>query len=373
MDRVSVESIGPKTLTPLVRAATGHDEIEISRWTCTPIHSGGGTTTGGIYRFMGEAEHGAGGHPWSLILKVIQAQSNSTETAGSDDWNREVFAYSSSQLQQLPQGVGAPRCFGVLEQAHESWLWLEDLTEPEPQWSLDHYYAAARFLGRFNGAYLSGRPVPSDSWWSNGWLRSYVESVTPTLGRLPTLMKHSLVQRLFPDRAADHVCQLWARRNSLFDYLDRVPKTFCHLDANRRNLFLRFDAIGRQELRLVDWAFAGIAPSGQELNALVVGSVLLYAMEPSDLPQLERAALAGYTEGLAEAGWKDDQRHIRASFAASAVLRYVAYMLVRMPVLLDERRRVWAERVLGHSLEDFIDRCVEVRQYLLDLAAKACP
>jgi hypothetical protein len=98
---------------------------------------------------------------------------------------------------------------------------------------------------------------------------------------------------------------------------------------------------------------------------------LLYAMEPSDLPQLERVALAGYAEGLDESGCKHDQRQIRASFAASAALRYIAYILVRMPILLDERRREWAERVLGHSLEDFIDRCVEVRHYLFDLAAEA--
>lgn len=373
MYQVPVESIDSMTLTPMVRAAIGDDEVEISRWICTAIHSGGGTTTGSIYRFSGDAEHGSARHHWSVILKVVQAQQDGAQIAGSADWKREVFAYSSSQLQHLPQGVGAPRCFGVLELDRESWLWLEDLTETEPQWSLEYYYAAARLLGRFNAAYLAGRSVPSDSRWSKGWLRSYVESATPALERLPTLVEHSLIQRLFPDRAADQVCQLWAGRNRLLDYLDRGPETFCHLDANRRNLFLGLDARGRQELRLIDWAFAGTAPIGQELNALVVGSVMLYAMEPSDLPQLERAALTGYAEGLEEAGLKDDHLNIRASFAASAVLRYVAYTLVRMPVLLDEGQRPWAERVLGHSLEDFIDRCVEVRQYLFHLAAEACP
>jgi hypothetical protein len=368
---VQVESVDAQTLTPVVRAATGNAALEISRWTCTPIHAGGGAATGGIYRFSGEAGDGPAGHPWSVILKVVQIQEDGADTAGSDDWRREAFAYSSSELQHLPPGVGAPRCFGVLEHVHERWLWLEDLTEPERQWSLDHYHAASRCLGKFNGAYLAGRAVPADSWWSHGWLRSYVESAAPALDRLPALMKHPLIQRLFPDRTADQVGQVWARRNMLLDYLDRAPQTFCHLDANRRNLFLRVDTAGRQELRLVDWAFAGSAPIGQELTALVVGSVVLYAMEPADLAQLERAALAGYAEGLEAAGCTYDRRQIRAIFAAAAALRYNAYILVRMPVLLDERRREWAERVLGHSLENFIDRCVEVRHYLLNLAAEA--
>jgi thiamine kinase-like enzyme len=186
-------------------------------------------------------------------------------------------------------------------------------------------------------------------------------------------MKHSLIQRLFPGGTADQVWRLWARRDRLFDYLDRVPKTFSHLDANRRNLFLGIDARERQELRIVDWAFAGTAPIGAELNALVVGSVLLYAMEPSDFAQLERAALNGYVEGLEEIGQKYEQHYIRASFAASAALRYVAYILVRMPILLDERLCAWAEGVLGHSIEDFIDRCVEVRQYLFDLTPEVLP
>jgi hypothetical protein len=99
--------------------------------------------------------------------------------------------------------------------------------------------------------------------------------------------------------------------------------------------------------------------------------VLLYGLEPADLPELERRVLAAYANALREIGWRGDEREIWLGFAVSTALRYTAYTLLRLPILLDERQWAWAERAIGHSIEDFIDRVVTMRGYLLGLATEA--
>jgi hypothetical protein len=330
-------------------------------------------TTGGLYRLEGEGNDRGRIIPWSVILKTLRPPSGSGVPSEWDYWKREALAYTSGALRVLPGGVVAPRCFGTLEDGtQETLLWLEDVREEsEPVWSVEDYRVAARHLGAFNGSYPSERSIPAEPWWSHGWLQSYVESATSMLAQLPALMKHPLIRCLFPDHSVDQVCRLWAERTTLLRVLDQLPQTFCHLDAIRRNLFRRSGAAGQRQTVLVDWAFAGTGAVGQELAALVVGTVLLYGLELRDLPQLEQMALAGYIEGLKEVGWEGDERDVRLGFAASGALRYTAYVLVRMGILLDDQQRLWAERVLGRPIEHFIDRVVALREYLFGLADEA--
>ncbi len=119
-------------LTPLVRQALRNESAEVTSFQYAALSSGfAGMTVGGhgTFRFRGVA----GGASWSLILEVL----GRTAGAGSDaprDWNywkREVLVYQSGLLAGLPQGLSAPRCFGVSAQADdEYWIWLEDLGAP---------------------------------------------------------------------------------------------------------------------------------------------------------------------------------------------------------------------------------------------------
>ena len=56
--------------------------------------------------------------------------------------------------------------------------------------------------------------------------------------------------------------------------LDKLPQTFCHLDAYRPNLFLRRDADGSNQTVAVDWAFTGIASVGEEIANLLAASLI---------------------------------------------------------------------------------------------------
>jgi hypothetical protein len=366
MDGVDrLQAIDRPMLTNLVRRSRQSETLEVIDWQSTALDGGGGHATGGVYRVAGNGRDRGEVVPWSLVLKV-------TRSSGVDDnpqsWGhgkRELRAYSSGLLEGLPGDLAAPRCYGAIEQPDGTdWLWLEEIKDTAgPRWPLAQYAIAARHLGGFNGAYTCA--LPTDPWLSSGWLRSWVAAAAPGIVQLPGVLDHPLVRRLFPADSAAHVLDLWARREALLHVFDRLPQTLCHFDAVRRNLFARPGGDGRDQTVVADWAFVGPGAIGVDLAPLVVGSVLLYGAELSDLPALEEAALAGYLHGLCEAGWRGDPRAVRLGYLAAAALRYTLYGVVRLGVLLDERQHAWAERAIGHPLVEFIDRVVAVREYAL--------
>jgi hypothetical protein len=131
--------------------------VEIHNWSVEPIHSGGGEGLG-VYRFAGNGKDRGQPVWWSLILKEIGAPAEGGYEDNWNYWKRETIAYGSGLLEDLPGGLGAPRCFKVEELADGTMrLWLEDLSASnDTPWSVDRYALAARHLGQFNGAGLAG-------------------------------------------------------------------------------------------------------------------------------------------------------------------------------------------------------------------------
>jgi hypothetical protein len=173
----------------------------------------------------------------------------------------------------------APRCFGVTEQlGGEVWLWLEDVADlGQHQWSLDEFDRAARHLGRFNGAYLAGQPLPVYPWLSQGRLRAWVAFCADAVAALPRNLRHPLVRDRFSDAAVSRLLQFWTERETFLDALDRLPRVFGHLDAFPRNLVVRHSGSGDQ-LVAIDWASVGFGAVGEELAPLVASSCA--AFEP---------------------------------------------------------------------------------------------
>ena len=367
-----VNAISKATLDAVVRKAVRSDTIDVVDWQYQAIHGGGGSSTGGVYRFVGAALDQGNRVTWSLILKIVGACEITQVQSAWDSWEREVLAYESGFLNELP-GLTAPRCFGVVKHSRDSvWLWLEDITDAlGTRWQLAQYRAAARHLGEFNATYLTRRPIPSYSWLSKDWLRGYRKAALVVNEELPILMKHPLTRRLFPDDCVDRVLAFWKQSEILLEALDRLPQTLCHLDAVRRNLFVRSGTHSRDETVAIDWAFVGTGAVGQDLAALAVGSVLLFEAEVFELPDLEKIALAGYMEGLQATGWTGDERAIWFGYAAVAALRYTMYGFVRLKTIMDEKQRSWAEQTLGHSMTEIIDRFISIREFVLDRADEA--
>jgi hypothetical protein len=334
-----------------------------------------GPVTGGVYR-VAEAARACGQHtPWSVILKILSP--DAVPAAGRDDptsylyLRREVLAYESGTLEALPGGLRAPRLLGREDQPDGSvWLWLEEVRDAVgPRWPLAQYRRAAQCLGRFNGAYLAGRPLPQYPWLHRmasprglldhyAWLRAVL--ATPATWAHPSLQTRAA-------ELAPRLLRLWDERASLLDLLEGLPHTLCHCDAWRGNLCA---PAGAGELIALDWAVLGFGAVGTDPGDLFAPSFAHGLVEPCSPRELDEAIFEGYLAGLHAAGWRPDRALVRFGYAAFAALKYGG-VLPWMFIGADASSfAAWAQGA-GRPLEEMLHEPIELMAYLLDLLDEA--
>jgi hypothetical protein len=151
-----LDALDAAALTPIVRLAVRDETLVPDAWTCRALVGGRAGTTAGIYRLAG-----AGDRPWSVVLKILTRSGGVDVPGDYRYWRREPLVLASGLLDDLPHGLRGPRCFAVEERGETLWLWLEDAPDTFARpWPIERFALAARHLGRFNGAYLAGRPLP---------------------------------------------------------------------------------------------------------------------------------------------------------------------------------------------------------------------
>ena len=367
---IQLQSIDSGTLTPLVRQALGSETAEITGWNSEQVHAS--ATRASILRFAGDAEDQGDLVPWSLILKIVPFSPDRDDPSSRPYWKREVLAYQSGLLDDLPAGLAAPRCLGVVEQpGGEYWLWMEEVHDDiGANWPLAHYGVVARHLGQFNGAYLMGKPVPTVPWLSKGWVHERRAQADLHIAQLRDNLDHPLVRRVYPPAVAESIFRLCEERELFLAALDKLPRTFCHHDAFRRNLFAQRNADGGYQTVAIDWAFMGTGAIGEELRPLVIHSVLFFEVEAEKLPELDAIAFDGYLTGLREAGWRGDGRMARLGYTASTALGGLLQG-TNISILTDESRRARWEQVMGRPMEQVADCWLGLSLYGLGLQEEA--
>jgi hypothetical protein len=363
---VSQVSIG--VLTPVVRQVVKDEQAEVSEYTCQPV-GGGAELASSIVRVSGTAKIRDGSCPWSVILKVVTPSPLLADPQGVRHWEREALAYESGVLRDLPGGMSAPECYGVVRQPDGSvWLWLEDLSDAVfPVWPLAYYGSVARYLGRSNGAYAEGREFPVGAWVTRGWLAAYVEQAAEAMAFIRANPDDPLVKRIFPGPSRTLILLFWDERERLLALLDRLPQTLCHQDAFRRNLFSQPEGVVA-----IDWGYAGVAPLGAELVALVGGSIAFGELAADQIRDLDQTAFDAYLEGLSEAGWHGRRRDVRLAYVLSAMLRYVIGGSVGETfgaMLAGESSPI--ERGTGRSVDDEVQDMNEEAAYYTGLFKEA--
>ena len=371
-----LQSIDTDTLTPLVRQALGSEMAEVAGFQREEIHGGYGGAEG-VHRFTGSAQDQDQTVPWSLILKVIGPRPDRDDPSHPLYWKREVLAYGSGLLDDLPGGLAAPRCLDIVEQpGGQCWLWLEEVSDAiGALWPIEHYGLVARHLGQFNGAYLTTRSIPSYPWLSRGWLRAYIAQYvagpTPAIAQVRDAWEHPFVQRTFSPDGTDAFFRLYEERDAFFDALDRLPQTLCHYDAFSRNLFARRGADGEDETVAIDWSFMGIAALGEEIVPLVFATLGFGEVDPGQADALEEVVFTGYLDGLENVGWQGDPCQVRLGFTAGAIRYVFAGIRTFLAMLTDEERRAQFEQQEGYSMEEIVHRLGQVRRFNYRLIAEA--
>jgi hypothetical protein len=352
-------------LRDVVRAVLGQPGAEIATWDAAPMAA----RTRSVFRFRGVARVGASERPWSVVLKVPTPDQQGP--AAVTNWKRELLLYRSGLLDDLPAHLRAPRCYGADEPDDEVvWLWLEHVREDgEHAWPLGRWALAARHLGQLNGAYLAGRPVPRFPWLGGQRLRSWLGRHTLLVALIAAAPDNADVRHWWPRAVVEGVLRLWEEREAFCTALERLPQTFGHGDAIRRNLFSRQTVGGAEETVAIDWEHAGHYAAGEEVGQTLSVAAAFYDVDPADLPALDEALFASYLEGLRDAGWRGDPRPVRFAYAAHAALRN-AFNAVGATVP-DEARRAGARETYGHTWEELAERRAAVRPFLLARAEEA--
>jgi hypothetical protein len=373
----AIQAIDRTTIAGVTRAALGA-AAELTDWHVESINPGWGSATGAMYRVAGSALLDRQIVPWSSILKVLKLTASSTNPASREIdhplyWEREALAYQSGLLEDLPGGVTAPRCLAVTRRpGDELWLWLEEAREHYgPRWPLDQYASAARCLGRFNGAYLVGRPMPVHPWLcgpaSLRGMLDYFASFEDVI-RDPQVWQQPLVQHAISASAAPRLLRLWADRAPLIDALERLPQTLCHKDAWRRNMFA---GTGNPDaLVMIDWAYVGRGELALDAGDLFAASYSLFGVEPCEPRELDQVVFEHYLDGLRDAGWQGDWRMARFGYATYAALKY-GCLTFWLRDASDLRSHATWERLAGCSMAEYIENQGRLVTYLLDLADEA--
>jgi hypothetical protein len=360
-------------LQQVVNASLGEPGAMLGEWDAAPLHWGPGMLAAErwLYLLTGTARVGAEERPWSLVLKVL------TRGAGHDDptrigyWKREALLYRSGLLAALGAGLRAPHCYGCDAQSDGTiWLWLEHIREDgERVWPFARWALVARHLGQFNGAYLAGQPLPHAPWLGGRRLRTWLEGHSQRVRQIAVAPHNPAVRQWWPQSVVDAILRLWAERDIFCTALERLPQTFCHGDAIRRNLLTRRGVDGSLETVGIDWEYAGYMAAGEEVGQTLSVAGAFFDMDPADLPALDETLFAGYLDGLRDAGWQGDPYQVRLAYTAHAALRNLFNAVgTSMP---EESHQAVIRQTWGHSLQELAGRRAAVRPFLLDRAQEA--
>ncbi len=368
----NLAAIDQATLTEIVRQVLSSRTATVAKWRYDRVYGGAGEVAGvlsGVYRFRGTAHDGDVEQDWSVILKVVGTTTGQDNPADPRYWKREVLAYQSGKLADLPDGLVAPQFFGTYSFSENTvGLWLEDIVDGVGDWSLKNYGTVARHLGQFNGAFLVASELPTWSWLSQDWLRAKVNTSEATMDRIRQALGQPVIDRWFRDNDVERMLRFWGERAIFHDALDRLPQTLLHRDAFRRNLFIRQNSAGTNETVAVDWTYVGMGAVGEELTSMIFATLAFSEITTAEARDLDSIVFAAYLEGLADSGWEGDPSLVRLGYAAGSALCFgLGYLWFDPP----QTAIPWLEQAFGRPFPELIELSTEIKHFTLDLADEA--
>jgi hypothetical protein len=298
------------TLLDVVRQDQRSPTFEIIQWSVEHLSDQGIMNPNGLFLFSGEGHDEQGARPWSVVLKIIKASEEEQDPTNLWYWKRELLVAQSGLLATLPPSVVPPRSYKAIEQAGSGWIWTEYIVATsDKRWTTDDYVFAARQLGRFNGPYLTGTPLPDFPWLCKRHARTWTNFIPPDKA-----WDNPFVTQFFSDTIRERVLQLWDERERFYETLERLPQVFSHFDYHRRNLFIRSRQDEQNEVIAVDWAQCGCGAIGADLKMLVGDSATLFELDLAELPEVEAASFEAYIAGLRNVGWEGDPDIVRLGY-----------------------------------------------------------
>lgn len=378
---LSAELLTADRITHIVQCILADSEATLLSWQCDPItYASVGVESRGLFRLHGMAMTESRNSTWSVILKVFRPlpDGSTTPADSSHYWKREGLAYTSDLLEDLPEGVRVPSCYGLEEMEDGSlWLWLEEAqSDMPPPWPLSRFRLAAYHLGLWNGRFLLPHSLPEYPWLSREMTRVWAEENAYTLDLIAQseVWQNPPLSVAFVQPVRERLLRLWKERERFYTILAALPQTICHHDAGHRNVFACHSSAGQAQTLLIDWELVGYGAIGEELGNLFATALINFEVEPHLAEAFAQTLLDGYAEGLHAAGWQGDPRTIRTGFAIAAVFRWV-FAAAGWPVAIATDSSGRAERQTweqwGKPMEQVYHQWAGLAYFLLDFLSDA--
>jgi hypothetical protein len=180
-----------------------------------------------------------------------------------------------------------------------------------------------------------------------------------------------LLRAAFPRSITDDVLELWASHEALLATLERLPQTFCHMDAYRPNLVIRRAAKGADQTVAIDWVFAGRGAVGEEIANLLAASLIWLEYDAAEAKSLDEAVFSNYLNGLGEAGWQGDSRLVRLGHTAACALRWGVVGLWWLRSMSEANKQADLETHWGHPITELVSQWSRTTYHVLGLAKEA--
>lgn len=378
--------IDREILKNVVRQDMQSSAFEINSWQVEPLgHVVMNQATGGLFRFSGSGSDDQGERPWNVVLKVVNhpPDSEKIDRQSSGYWKREILACQSCMLKDLPGPIAVPCCYGVIENPEQTWIWMEHIVESAPKhWKFEHFAFAAHELSRFNAAFLNGAPLPTNPWLCNGFYQDWFMDggfwqVHMNPASQDNAWEGPIVQKYFSTTLQERIMGLWGEKQRFIAALERLPQVFCHHDYHRRNLMIRKNADGANQVIALDWNFTGRGAIGIDLGQLVALSLFFYEREPYEAEALYNQCFEAYQAGLEEAGWGSQLEAARlgslipAAICTGLILPSFAYWYTipgyYKDTAFEQFGRAEDEMVSGWvALSEFSLQCAEQVRHILE-------
>lgn len=322
--------IDPAYLQSLLRRIVSSESLQLVCWNCSLL--GKAKAESSVYRVASTIIDSNQEQQFALILKIVKPDGSRGQVDHYYYWKREALVYHSGILSQLPSGIRAPSCYAVEEHSDDSVrIWLEDIaiaSNRNDDWSFEQMRKIAYLLGKYNGAYLTGTPLPAESSLCHAWLRSWVEVCT-------AYAKPVAEQKVIWDSCLQDFNErdsLWERYrlnsnrvNSILGTIELLPRVFAHQDVHGDNIFVE-QLNHTDSLVAIDWQFACISGVGEELGRMFGYALIKNKIPMSRMEVYKEELFYHYVQGLRDLGWDGNSRLVRFGFTASASLRFIMVM-----------------------------------------------
>lgn len=361
--RLAVEAVDEHAVAEVAAKALATTDVTACSWSLARLPgTGGGTFASVVYRMTGDAIVGSDRAPWSAIVKVAQRR-DEQQPSDHQYWRRETELYGSNWCRgRLPDGLSVPACYGSIELAASSILFLEDLGPDDRAGRTFAWYGRlARLLGQMNG--MAHDCAEQPTWLSRDFVGGEARFASTLVNRLHHTPSNPVSSRLYTPQNRSDFIRIIDRSEHILDALGRIPGGFSHLDAFSRNVIQRGD-----DCVLFDWSLTGNAPIGADLAGLFLLTAIHIDVDVDDIAEFEAVLFESYLNGLADGGNPIDAADLRFAFVAATVLRHLGFVTGAQPVF--ENDLSFVESLAGRPLDEIVDALLKLWDHVHRMATE---